>query len=81
MPRYKLGSCNLPEILKEMGVSNQDFADKMDMTRQQAHDTIHGKKEMKAALLLSVCETYDIDPMRVYNLIPLPRKDRSGQQP
>lgn len=70
--RYNLGRCYLPEIFKELGVSNQDFADRMGISRQQASDTIRGNKKMGVPMLLSVCMTYEIDPMRIYELIPKP---------
>lgn len=78
MARYDLGDCNLPKIFHDLGVTNQDFAEKMKMSRQQASNTIRGKKKMNTPLLLSVAKTYDIDPMEIYDLIPV-KKDEEEQ--
>jgi transcriptional regulator with XRE-family HTH domain len=74
MPRYKLGHCNLPEILEKLGMSNQEFADKMGMKRQLAWDYINGKKKMGAAVIFSVADTLDISDRAIYDLEEVPIK-------
>jgi plasmid maintenance system antidote protein VapI len=68
--RYELGSCNLHEIWKEIGWTNQDFAEKLDLTRQQASDYANFKKKMGTALLLSAAEAMEVHPNTIYKLIP-----------
>lgn len=81
--RYDLGRCYLQDIFKQLGmnISNQEFADKMGMSKQQASDTLRGITKMNTALFLSVCATYDIDPMKVYELIPRKKVISRKQQP
>ncbi|MDD9266013.1 helix-turn-helix domain-containing protein [Paenibacillus sp. GCM10023248] len=74
MPRYKLGRCNLPEILDELGISNIEFAEKMGMSRQQAGDYINNKKKMGTALTFSVADTLGILDRSIYPLIEVPIK-------
>lgn len=74
MPRYKLGRCNLPEILDQLGISNTEFAEKMGMSRQQAGDYINGKRKMGTALLFSVADTLGISDRSMYPLIEVPKR-------
>ncbi|MBD0381251.1 helix-turn-helix domain-containing protein [Paenibacillus sedimenti] len=74
MPRYKLGRCNLPEILDKLGISNQEFADKLGMSRQQAGDYINDKKKMGTALTWSVADTLGVRERDIYPCIEIPIK-------
>ncbi|MCM3272601.1 helix-turn-helix domain-containing protein [Paenibacillus elgii] len=78
--RYKLGRCFLPEIWKEIGWTNQDFAERMDMSRQQASDYGTGKKKMGTALTFAAADTMGVDPRRIYELIPIKQSERRKQR-
>ncbi|SDD28803.1 hypothetical protein SAMN02799630_02830 [Paenibacillus sp. UNCCL117] len=75
--RYKLGDCHLHAIWKEIGWTNQDFADTLGLSRQQASDYANGNKKMGTALLLSSARAMGVDPYRIYDLIP--KVSRKGQ--
>lgn len=74
--KYKLGACNLPALLKEIGWINQDLADRLGWKRQQVSDYCTEKKKMSVATLYSVADTMGIDPRRIYDLISVPVKPK-----
>ncbi|MGO4496464.1 helix-turn-helix domain-containing protein [Paenibacillus sp. 2RAB27] len=74
MPRYKLGHCNLPDILVELGISYTEFAEKMGMSRQQAGQYINNERKMGTALIFSVADTLGILDRDIYQLIEVPMK-------
>ncbi|WP_201319109.1 helix-turn-helix transcriptional regulator [Paenibacillus sp. EPM92] len=74
--RYKLGRCNLSEIWKEIGWTNQDFADALDISRQYASDLAKGKKKLGTAMLFSAADAMGVDPRRIYELVPVKKSDR-----
>ncbi|MBU7319038.1 MULTISPECIES: helix-turn-helix domain-containing protein [Paenibacillus] len=77
--RYELGDCHLHEIWKEIGWTNQDFAERMGLTRQQASDYAHNRKKMGAALLLSAAQAMGVHPARIYDLVPKQSNRRRRQ--
>lgn len=78
--KYVLGSCNLPALLREKGWLNQDLADRLGWSRQQVSDYCTEQKKMSVPTLYSVADTMDIDPRRIYDLIPVPIKAKDRKQ-
>jgi transcriptional regulator with XRE-family HTH domain len=79
--RYKLGRCNLYDLAKEIGWSNKDLQEKLQMTRQQVHDYATNKKRMGAAMIFAVADEMGVDPRRIYELIPVRKQPRRRKQP
>lgn len=71
--KYELGRCNLQEIWKEIGWTNQKFADRMGVTRQYASDLARGEKKMGAAMIFQAADVMGVDPRRIYDLVKVPR--------
>lgn len=78
--KYKLGRCNLPELLKEVGWSKPKLAAAMGWDRQYTSKVCSGEKKLGAALLFSVADTLGVSERRIYDLVEIPVKSVDSSQ-
>ncbi|MEY9096309.1 helix-turn-helix transcriptional regulator [Paenibacillus sp. RC84] len=79
--KYILGRCHLVDLLRELGWSQQELAEKLGVSRQQVHVwCTDPKRKMNVPTLFSVADTMGVDPRDIYELIPVKPTARQRQQ-
>ncbi|WP_409346786.1 helix-turn-helix domain-containing protein [Paenibacillus sp. MBLB4367] len=76
---YKPGRCLLVDRLRDVGMTQQELADKEGFTRQQISEYATGKRKMSYINAITIAEALDCHPRDLYELIPVKKSERRRQ--
>jgi len=77
---FEVGRCLLPQILKELGWSHQDLADRTGFTRSQIGDWCSNRHPMSIRSLKTVSEAVGRPMEAIYEWVPVKKKSRQSKE-
>ncbi|WP_170289300.1 helix-turn-helix domain-containing protein [Metabacillus lacus] len=65
----KVGRCLLRDILKDQGISIQQLANRLGVSRQQVSKYVNDKKKMSFETALNVAAVLNVSVLELYEII------------